>query len=121
MIMPKMKSKDWKYLMTIALLVAALQWFLFILNLSFGYFSWVIFPQAVLWSIWGIYSWSQMNKIKENKHISNLFCLNKNKKITNKENEIGESDLFYRNLNEFKEYGKEIYLNNEPEKINNGR
>jgi predicted membrane protein len=97
-----MKNKnweDWKYMMVVSLIVAAAQWVLFILELTFGHFSLVIFPQAVLWSTCGVYCWSQANKRKENK------------KITNKENEIDENDLFYENLNEFKEFGIESKKN----------
>ena len=45
----------WKNLMIIAIICGVLQWVLFGANLIFdGFFDFIIFYQAILWSIWAI-------------------------------------------------------------------
>jgi len=57
----------WKSIMIIALICAGLQWFLFALCLhTQGRFSWVIFVQAIVWTLWGIYCVYRNHKFYKN-------------------------------------------------------
>ena len=45
----------WKKLMIIALVCGGIQWILLGVNIAInGHFNWVVFPQAILWSVWAI-------------------------------------------------------------------
>ncbi len=49
--------------MIIALVCVGIQWFLFGLNIAInGHFNWFIFPQAIAWTIWGLYCWHRFRK-----------------------------------------------------------
>ena len=48
----------WKKSMIIAIIVGVFQWILLGTNILInGHFNWIVFPQAVLWSLWAIICW----------------------------------------------------------------
>ena len=56
----KIKNRNmniWKTLMRIALFCATIQWVLLVIQLSLlGTINNIVFPLAILWSLWGIFT-----------------------------------------------------------------
>ena len=52
----------WNKLMIVAFVCAGIQWILFSLNLAItGHFNWIVFPQAILWTGWGLFCLTKKN------------------------------------------------------------